>query len=535
MTQATLELIGDAIELRCKDVGIAGESRPLGPESPFTAWARRYRQALRRTEPAEALLEIGQDMYRWLDGDHGWMERLLIGAQPPLIFELWVSSLQPSEAELEFLEAPWELVAKPDGEPLAGRADVLFGPVRRMGPAGAPREPSRYRVSIVFMAAAPERLAPLSFEDEEAAILDATGSIGVDLTVEESGSLEWLTESMAARKPVDVLHVSCHGTIEPGESTGQARPVLLLESEVGEKVLTSADALVSELGANLPERLAFVSACSTAATSGADTQLVGSLAATLVRRGCPATLGWAGPVGDTEATYFAAALYGRLSHKAPLEEAVARARLDLIEAIRESSASREPVLPFLRDTRLRVTRAPHGSRDWHLARLYLGTHGGGALTRGTRARGRKRRELGHREFLNTKGHEVRVASRDEFVGRRRALQKVLREMRQPEHAGVLIHGLGRQGKSSLAARVANRLSDHELVVVFGRYDAAAILDALQHQASTREVVALCTRERDEVRERPGCGAARDPRRPGLPARNRRAWPGRTASPPPGHR
>ena len=40
--------------------------------------------------------------------------------------------------------------------------------------------------------------------------------------------------------------------------------------------------------------------------------------------------------------------------------------------------------------------------------------------------------------------------------------------------GVLIHGMGRQGKSSLAARVANQLHHHEPVVVFKRYDAPAI-------------------------------------------------------------
>ncbi|MBL8248835.1 MAG: hypothetical protein JNK95_10800 [Candidatus Competibacter sp.] len=41
------------------------------------------------------------------------------------------------------------------------------------------------------------------------------------------------------------------------------------------------------------------------------------------------------------------------------------------------------------------------------------------------------------------------------------------------------HGMERQGKSSLAARVANRLHHREPVVVFKHYDASAILEAFR--------------------------------------------------------
>jgi hypothetical protein len=43
---------------------------------------------------------------------------------------------------------------------------------------------------------------------------------------------------------------------------------------------------------------------------------------------------------------------------------------------------------------------------------------------------------------------------------------------------VLIHGMGSLGKSSLAARIASRMSGHRTVVVFRRYDALSVLDRL---------------------------------------------------------
>jgi len=50
--------------------------------------------------------------------------------------------------------------------------------------------------------------------------------------------------------------------------------------------------------------------------------------------------------------------------------------------------------------------------------------------------------------------------------------------RDREGAGVLIHAIGHQGKSSLAARIANRMPSHHTVVVFERYDALAVFEAL---------------------------------------------------------
>ena len=52
-------------------------------------------------------------------------------------------------------------------------------------------------------------------------------------------------------------------------------------------------------------------------------------------------------------------------------------------------------------------------------------------------------------------------------------------LREGSDAGLLIHGLGRVGKSSLAARLAHRRPDLALAVVFGRYDALSVAEAIK--------------------------------------------------------
>lgn len=79
-----------------------------------------------------------------------------------------------------------------------------------------------------------------------------------------------------------------------------------------------------------------------------------------------------------------------------------------------------------------------------------------------------------------------MATTLEFVGRRRQAQEILRLFREQNHAGVLIHGMGNIGKSSLAARIAGRLPRLKPVVIYQDYDALSIFDRLmQAVASAR--------------------------------------------------
>ena len=109
-----------------------------------------------------------------------------------------------------------------------------------------------------------------------------------------------------------------------------------------------------------------------------------------------------------------------------------------------------------------------------------------------------------------------------FVGRRPELQQALRALRSGERAGVLLHGQGRLGKSSLAARIADRCPDFAVAVVFGDYGALAILDAVA--AAVRANPAA--RRADRVPAAGGAAAARGDRGGAGRSAGRAVRPGR---------
>ena len=466
---ATIRLTGHGLEFRCPAANVS-EDRPItfADWRVLAEWSVRHQKLARERDPAAGLLKLGTEIFEWLNGSDQFLKRLTNTVQAPLLIQ-FATDKDDSRRAPCFLDAPWELLAH-DGRHWVLRADTVFCPVRVIGDSVKPPPPSPARLSLVFMAAAPRGADNLNYEAEEASILTATRNVGLDLVVEESGELGLLSACVAREKP-DVVQISCHGTLTP-------EPGLLLEDEVGGPAFVRASALVSKLASHHP-RLLFLSACETAEAHA----LLDSLARTLVRSGAPAVLGWAAPVLDTEATLFAAHVYTRLAAGEDLAHAVAWARLDL----RQSEELR-----------------PEQSRDWHLARLYLGSSGGGALA----TAGGPRRLVGRgraiKTFLDTVGKQVPVANELEFVGRRRQIQKILREFRAPEterHAGVLIHGMGRQGKSSLAARLAHRLEHtHDVIVLFGRYDAASILAAFRDRLATLAVNDIVNRHLPDAKK-----------------------------------
>ena len=249
---------------------------------------------------------------------------------------------------------------------------------------------------------------------------------------------------------MQVVHLSCHGTND--KRVTEKAPALFLEDELGHEHPVSAGDLAHALAAK-PPRLLFLSACLTAA---GDADSPDPLVSALVASGFSACLGWAGSVLDPEATRFAAELYQPLADGVALEQAVARATRTLL-----------------------LSNPP--SPDWHLARLWLGADGGGPLV-GAPLKERRivTASAGYKEMLDKRAGKSPVASREEFVGRRRELKEALRVLERGDYAGILIHGLGRLGKSSLAARIANRV-EHRLrrAVLYKQYDAGTLIEELR--------------------------------------------------------
>ncbi|OLP52765.1 hypothetical protein BJF92_07055 [Rhizobium rhizosphaerae] len=385
------------------------------------------------------------------------------------------------------LAAPWEILADGTGFLATDRMN-LFLPLRRIGPEGTPAAPNHSDLAMLFMAAAPEGQHELDYEAEETAILEATrnrssGRPLAHLTVEESGELAVLADRHRDDGPFDILHLSCHGDIL--RVAGVARPVLLLETETGAAETVTPDRLLAALGERVPALL-FLSACRTgqrgpagelaaaregrregsASFDAAPRRDAGGapapdLTEPLARQmaaGVPHVLGWDGSVYDADASAFAEALYAGLSRGETVAYAAARARHGVMEPM--------------------ASGAPR--RHWHLVRLYLGPGGGGTLCE-PRKPARTALPPAAPRFLDA-AKQVRVAGRHEFVGRRRQLQHLRRGFAGAA-TGALIHGMGNLGKSSLAARLADRMSGHQLAVVFGRYDGLSILMELERVAT----------------------------------------------------
>ncbi|MFF0034512.1 CHAT domain-containing protein, partial [Streptomyces avermitilis] len=460
----------------------------------LNAIAAQYVDAVRNGSKEQALLAVGRELYRWLDGDLAQLTRLLDEASAPLVFEVRASA-RPSEVAWALLRAPYELLTTPKGGFLA-EAPKLFAVARRLGHPSQAQALDGYRLGVAFMASAPRGQHELDFEAEEIAILKAVGETSLDLVVDDSGNPEHLGLRLSELGGMPVVHLSCHGLHNwRSGPDGPATPVLLMEDDLGDGCPTSAEALVGQLTPR--PRLAFVSACLTA--TGADVaghvpasaghrgvptaepgvSVAHSMATGLVTAGIPAVIGWDGSVSDQAATRFAEHLYRQLSRRVEVAEAVARARRHLLACS---------------DERLRV--------DWHLARLWLGPAGGGPLVAGTRKRQMVPPHHVTKTFLDRK-LELPVAAAEMFVGRRTEIQHTLRALRGGQKAGVLLHGQGRLGKSSLAARIADRHPNRAVAVVFGDYTPTAILDAIADAvAANPEARTLIEQRRAEVRQQP---------------------------------
>jgi hypothetical protein len=425
----------------------------------FSAWTTTYHDLAHRPGSDDALLALGRDIHTWLDGDERWLAGLRGLQSAPVIADFAVPDT-PTVHDRQFLEVPWELAAEGDTY-LAADPAMMWAPLRRIGPAATPPPPRHTnRLGVMFMAAAPRGEAPLDIEAEEAAILRASTGLDLDLMVEDSGTLPEMAQAWSHAGSLDALHLSCHGM-------GGDKPFLALEDPVGDR----ADATLKDLAGKFVRAkpsLLFLSACHT----GEGDDWVDSLARGLIQVGFPAVLGWANAVSDRDASVFAARFYQRAAEPGMTpQEALAAARYDLL-------------------------RLPRPPAHWHLARLFLGRTGGGTLAGGTGARLRDDPDAGRKGLLEAPGRQIEVASRFEFVGRRRQVQAILRQFRAKPGAGAVILGLGRQGKSSLAARIIDRFPALTPVVLYQACDGPTLLAEISR--SIAGAADICAQYRDKV-------------------------------------
>ncbi|MGI8984385.1 MAG: CHAT domain-containing protein [Acidimicrobiales bacterium] len=436
MRELRIEVLDEGSALRLVDAA----GTPLGRRSlaPGEIDALVDEVATAYDTRAPDLARLGRRLFDWLDGSG----------------QRWLSS-QMAELRNEGLtlrlgvghrlrHLPWELAAGADGL-LAASVTRPFCPVREVVTAGGGWEAANRPLRALFMAASPENVSPLlDYEAEEVRILAAAGAGGVELVVEEQGSLAGLRQRLRDHEAgwCDVMHLTGHADV-----SASGVPHLLMETDTGRLDRVDADRLIEAVEGRWP-RVTFVSGCRTGAAP--DGGLLPSFAEQLVAAGAPCVIGWGHPVGDIAATTLAAALYEQLGVGERVDAAIARARLALLRS---------------------------NSNDWHLLRAYADASSLGPLVSAPATVGRPRLRIRRAdvEFLDANAQRP-VCSHDRFVGRRRLLQRSLRTLTTTDQAdsayaeGVLLHGMGGLGKSSAAARLCERLGDYRRLVWVGELD-----------------------------------------------------------------
>ncbi|MDG4831811.1 tetratricopeptide repeat protein [Solwaraspora sp. WMMD1047] len=321
---------------------------------------------------------------------------------------------------------PWEAMPDPVGQqPLAlHRLVTVYRHGRTASPPAALPGPLRIVVAI----ASPESGggAVLDYERELAAVLDAVrGARQGEAQVEvvPFATTGAIRAALDREEGVHVLHISAHGG--PG--------VLHLEEENGDARAVSADELLAEAipAGKLPPVIS-LAACY---TDVAGEEQGSSYAARLVESGAGAVIATQTSVTDAYATRLFARVYAELARSASADvvRAVADARRTVQRELTRSGQPLDRVLAAL--------------DEWSVVTVLAGAPAVPVLdpSRTVDVRPRPTVDLG--------GLLARPVG--QFVGRRHA-QRVLPSLLDTEIGGVLLHGIGGIGKTTLAAEVLRR-------------------------------------------------------------------------------
>ena len=408
---------------------------------PFATLTKQLDEAFGRTDaegygrpvivPHASLVGLGDELFStWCgklwpelaDQIQGQPARLMIKSDCQTALNLpW--ELMPSGASAgeEFLgcESSWLVYRTPREDSGEAKPELRAGPLR-----------------VLFLTAAPTDQSPLDYEQEEEAILDATASLrNVVVHIGELGTLKELQRLVKQIRP-HVVHLSGHGTVDEA-GTGR----FCFENEDGKKDSQPASAIATSEFRKHGVQCVFLNACKSGQAA------VAGLCQEFVTAHVPLAIGWAASVADDRATVFARVFYERLMDGEPIPTAMALARLEL-----QKQGLYEQALESGEDGQ---------DATFILPRLYCSTPLGQIVDPDKPADNYE----GPRTEYQRIGGGVE-GLREGFIGRRRVQQKLIPPLRRGDFNVAVLHGIGGQGKSTLATRVVNRLQDQgELLVV----------------------------------------------------------------------
>lgn len=348
---------------------------------------------------------------------------------------------------------PWEMTIPPGRTVPLGLdpAVEIYRETDCPEPTPVAQVPAPLRVLAVL--AAPDD-DDLDLEDEQRRLLDAFDSTqrgaDVHIQVQDEGTLDGIRDALSSQE-FHILHLACHA--RPGR--------LLLESEDGTGAEVEASAFVAALPPNRRPPLVVLSGCSTAL----DADDLRGLACSLIAAGVAQVLAMTAAVSDMFAREFCELFYRELA-----------------------LAQRPEVLPALTRARQLIerSRADDTAPEWPTPALYM--HGT-SIPLYTLGQPQPPERLTPPDPYV--GPDIPLRAIGAFVGRRFDLRALVAAV--CAGPGVLIHGIGGVGKSSLAAELLRRLrADAGLIVpIVGRADPDTILTSV---ASALLAEALRVRE-----------------------------------------
>lgn len=376
------------------------------------------------------LVNIGQQLFIFLDSPGRYLTRAMESCQEDGLI-LAIDTGNGDETGIRLSHLPWEVLH--DGSYfLVDRLAPSVVPLRWTKSKVKPREPQNRALRILFMATSPEPpIEPiLQFEREEAQILETTQEIPLYLQVEESGCLDELNQLWRRYQQdyFDIFHLTGHASINQTDKN-HPFPYFVTENPDGTRRNVTAQEIAKALYPRFPQ-LVFLSGCRTAQNGNEGT--FPSMAQELINQGIRSVIGWGYPVADISATKAASTLYSELA-----------AGYDLTQAIHSTYRKlREDSIP-----------------DWHFFRLYIrGDCPNEMVVTQDSLTFQTTQTLKIEDLFLDPNHpnSPRVVTRENFVGRRRSLQRCLKYLRNPP--GILIHGMGGVGKTTLAQRLLERLT-----------------------------------------------------------------------------
>ncbi|WP_211483017.1 tetratricopeptide repeat protein, partial [Actinomyces glycerinitolerans] len=450
--QVTMRLgPGDSVTVSCPALNVevsvtVGSKAELFSPTQCLRLARAGRPLLKNHSPAQdrdrtplldALDEMGAVLTRvFLPGEAGAaLSQIIAKAEAqtvPVELALDVS------ARHDLRDLPWEAMHVPGtGQPLALHHLVTF--FRKAVASPAPRRvPGPLRIVVAIASPIEGGAGALDYQAELRAITTAVRearSANARVRIVQFATTREIRRALEQEKP-HVLHISGHG----------AAGLLVLEDKDGAARRISAQELIEEAipSGGMPP-LICLAACESNAAAGAE---AASFADELVAAGAPIVIGTEDAVSDHYATLVFSKVYAELA-AAPYPDpvyALAQARREVRRICAESSNPRQQTEQVL--------------AGWSVVTVQASSCGQ-QIAAPPEKDAQASAPLASVRAMNS----LPSLGTGLFVGRRREQLRVPQFLLSDTHAGVVFHGIGGIGKSTLTAEVLRRTAELQPVLV----------------------------------------------------------------------